>query len=78
MFRVGVPAALADQRIRETAIRSLTGASIVAVSQSGRTTINPEPDTRLESGAELILVGTVDAENAFFERFGERDRAKTG
>ena len=70
MVSASLPPSLAGKRIRDTAIRSLTGASIVAVTHAGQTIINPDPDTPLEANAEIVLVGTVEAANAFFERFG--------
>ncbi len=33
--------------------------------------INPEPDMVLNEGCEIILIGTVEAENKFFELYGE-------
>jgi voltage-gated potassium channel len=32
--------------------------------------INPEPEMIMEEGAEIILIGTVEAENQFFEIYG--------
>jgi voltage-gated potassium channel len=78
MFRVGLPSDLAGKRIRDTAVRRLTGATIVAVSIDEKTVINPDPDSVLPPGAEIILVGTVEAENAFFERFGPGERIWSG
>ena len=74
IFSVKVPPALAGRRIRDTAIRKQTGATIVGVTLNGKMLINPDPDCMLEHGAEAIVVGTVQAENAFLERFGDASR----
>jgi len=74
IFSVRVPPALAGKRIRDTAVRRQTGATIVGVTFNGKTSINPDPECMLEQDAEAILVGSVQAENAFFERFGDATR----
>jgi Trk K+ transport system NAD-binding subunit len=72
VFRVPVPAALADRTLAETPIRRETGCSVVALVADGQTQINPPATARLPAGAELILIGTVEAEARFFQRFSDR------
>jgi len=36
--------------------------------------INHEPDMVFTKGAEIILIGTVEAETKFFEMYGEKNR----
>ena len=43
--------------IREIQLRTLTGASIVAVERDGRPLVNPGPDTELSVGDLLLLLG---------------------
>jgi CPA2 family monovalent cation:H+ antiporter-2 len=43
--------------IREVPLRSMTGASIVAVERAGRPIINPGPDEELQIGDQLLLLG---------------------
>jgi voltage-gated potassium channel len=43
---------------------------VVALEMEGSATINPSPETLLPAGAELILIGTTDAERRFVERYG--------
>jgi K+/H+ antiporter YhaU regulatory subunit KhtT len=40
------------------------------VRQNGHTIINPPAETRLPAGAEIVLIGTVEAEQRFLDRFG--------
>lgn len=56
LLRAGSPAC--GRTIREIALRSRTGATIVAVTRRGAPIPNPSPDVRLESGDVLVLVGT--------------------
>jgi monovalent cation:H+ antiporter-2, CPA2 family len=44
--------------IRELALRSRTGASIVGVQRNGERIINPGPDEELLAGDEILLLGT--------------------
>ncbi len=70
VFRHPVPPSLAGRPLAATDIRETTGCSVVALEVDGSAVINPDPGTALPSGAELILIGTTDAERRFVERFG--------
>jgi voltage-gated potassium channel len=70
VFRHRVPGSLAGRRLVDTGIREATGCSVVALEVQGAAVINPPPETALTSGAELILIGTTDAERRFVQRFG--------
>lgn len=56
--RLPAESPLAGCTIGETRIRSLTGASIVAVLRNGQLTPNPEPVFRLESDDMLGLLAS--------------------
>jgi len=43
--------------IREVQLRTETGASIVAIERNSQTMINPGPDTELQAGDQLLLLG---------------------
>ena len=45
------------QLIRELQLRSVTGASIVAIERNGKSIINPGPDTELMVGDQVLLLG---------------------
>ncbi|HEX2205605.1 MAG TPA: NAD-binding protein [Longimicrobium sp.] len=70
VFRHPVPPSLAGRPLAATAIREETGCSVVALEVGGEALINPPPETPLAAGAELILIGTTEAERRFVERFG--------
>ena len=71
VFRHPVPTALAGRPLAQTRIREETGCSVVALETEGAALINPAPDVVLLPGAELILIGTTQAEHRFVQRFGK-------
>jgi voltage-gated potassium channel len=70
VFRHPVPPALRGRALADTGIREATGCSVVALEVGGAAVINPPPETTLAAGAELILIGTTDAERRFLQKFG--------
>jgi TrkA domain protein len=57
-FRIPHDAACIGKTIRDLMVRTVTGASIVSIIEENRqNVINPEADTRLNSGATLIVAG---------------------
>lgn len=67
-----VPASLAGQSLAEAAIPYHTACTVVAVRTNGVVRSNPPPETRLDLGAELILICTPDSEEQFLKRYGAR------
>jgi CPA2 family monovalent cation:H+ antiporter-2 len=43
--------------IRELALRTSTGATIIAIERQGQTTVNPGPDEELQQGDQIALLG---------------------
>ena len=70
VFRHPVPRSLAGRSLVETNIRKATECSVVAVVLDGAMTVNPPPDFILAAGAELILIGTIESERRFVQRYG--------
>jgi voltage-gated potassium channel len=70
VFEIQVPSTLAGRTIADANVRRVTGSTILAVRHNGHTTINPPADTRLPAGADIILLGTIEAEQRFLDRFG--------
>jgi CPA2 family monovalent cation:H+ antiporter-2 len=48
----------AGKLIRELALRTKTGASVVAIDRPGASIINPGPDEELQAGDRLLLIGS--------------------
>ncbi len=71
IIRTEVTEGLAGKTIAESRVREKTGCTIVAVrGHTEELLINPPPDTLLEAGHILVLVGDVESEQHFMERFG--------
>ncbi len=73
VFRLEVPESLDTKNIQESGVREHTGCTIVAVrDDDGSLQINPRPHFALKQGQEMILVGSIESENKFLEKFGRR------
>lgn len=70
VFKVAVPPSLAGKRVAESGIRERSGCNIVAISAAGGEKHVPRADDVLHEGAELVLVGSLEAEDRFTEQFG--------
>jgi len=77
LFKVPVPRALAGRSVAESGVRERSGASIVAIVEDERMEVNPDPDARLPRDAEIILIGSVQAEDRFLALFPEGSRGPT-
>ncbi|MCH7400926.1 potassium channel family protein [Belliella kenyensis] len=71
LIKVTVPQKLIGKSIIESDIRKETGCTVIAVKHDEETMINPDPKMVLKEGQKIILIGTVDAENRFFELYGK-------
>ncbi|NIQ93461.1 MAG: potassium transporter TrkA, partial [Desulfuromonadales bacterium] len=58
VFRRRLPRAMAGKTIADSGLRARTGCSIVALERGEETRVSPPPETVLEKGATLILIGT--------------------
>lgn len=68
---IGAHSPAAGRLIRELQLRTITGASIVAIERKGASIINPGPDEELQSGDEVLFLGTraqLDSAKSAFER----------
>ena len=70
LFTVDLPPSLQGKTLAETGIGSRTGLSVVAVSQNGQLVTRLQSSMRLEPGAELIMLGSVQQRQAFADAFG--------
>ena len=69
VFKLPVPKTLAGTSLGESMIRERTGCTVVGLDQDGHTTTDPEPETIIPAGAEIILIGGVEGEKLFFKEF---------
>ncbi len=70
LIKVNVPKQLVGKTLAESSIRKETGCTVIALRTNEDMKINPEPEMVLYLGSEIILIGTVEAENKFFELYG--------
>ena len=72
VIRMKLPASLAEKTIGETQIRRETGCTLIALKENNHLEINPPPTTRLPAGSEIIMIGDLEAEDRFLEKYGSR------
>jgi Trk K+ transport system NAD-binding subunit len=70
VFKVNLPSSLSCKSLAESGIRSKTGCSVVALVSGERTQFDLDPNQPLRGDAEIILIGSMEAENRFFEIYG--------
>ena len=71
LFRAKVPRALAGKSLFDSGIREKTGCSVVAIQADEVLRVVPDPTQMLVAGAEIVLIGTGEAEKEFLRRFGD-------
>ena len=69
VFRMPLPESLVGRTLAESDIRQMTGCNVIGVGRNGILSINPDPTTELASGMEIVVIGTVEAEKKFLQRF---------
>ncbi len=71
LFEVRMPEQLANKTVAECGIRESTGCSVVAIRTDGAIKVVADPLVVLPADAEILLIGTADAEDRFLELYGE-------
>ncbi|GAB7022902.1 potassium channel family protein [Salidesulfovibrio brasiliensis] len=69
IFRVEVGPSLAGKTLMDSSIRDDTGCSIIAVSRDDEMEINPDPTTPLGKGSSLLVIGAVEDERRFLDKY---------
>lgn len=69
MFSVPVPPSIVGRTLAEVAIPERTGCNIVGITTNGHTVPNPDPTEPIPPGVSLVVIGSVEAEREFLERF---------
>ncbi len=72
VFRITVPVRLKNKTLSQSRMRQKTGCNLIALSRNGRMTINPDPQYRFQENDELVLIGTDEAQQKFFQAFSAR------
>jgi Trk K+ transport system NAD-binding subunit len=69
LFKLPMPKSLAGRSVAEAQVRERSGVSIVAVIQGDDIQVNPDPLVPLPDEAEILLIGSEDAEADFLDIF---------
>lgn len=64
-LRVEPGSPLAGRTLEESAIRQLTGASVIAIIRSGKPHPNPQPGDRIEAADTLMVIGNREQVSRF-------------
>jgi len=72
VFNIPIPPSLAGKTLAESGIRQETGCSVIAIQGSDGLQVNAGPDTVLTTGTELLVIGGVEAEGRFLDRYVDR------
>ncbi len=71
LFEVRVPADLAGGTIAASRIRERTGCSVVAIRTESGFEVVPSAAAELPADADIVLIGTAEAEECFLEIYGK-------
>ena len=71
VFNIETPESLSGKTLMESDIRQDTGCSILSIKTDGEQHINPEPNTKLTEGSELVLIGSAEQESRFMDQYLE-------
>ncbi len=69
VFRVNVPEEVVGKQIMECGIREKTGCTIIGYHDGETLQPNPRPDTVLEKGREMLMIGDWESRNRFFKAY---------
>ena len=72
IFRLDTPPALVGRCLAESDIRHTTGCTVIAIGTAEHFDANPDALRPLAADSDLVLVGDVEAESRFIERYGRR------
>lgn len=70
VFRVTVPSEVIGKSIAECGIREKTGCTIIGYHKEDTLEPNPRPETVLEQGHEMLMIGDWEARNSYFKAYG--------
>lgn len=69
VFRVRAPEGLLGKSLSGSGIRERTGCSVIALRRRGETVMSPVPSELVKERDDLVLIGTVEAEEEFLRVF---------
>ena len=69
IFRVLTPATLVGSTLMESHIRERTDCNVVALREGQELSVPPDPSRPLSKNTELVMIGSVEAEQQFIRLF---------
>lgn len=69
VFRVNVPTEVVGKTIAECGIREKSGCTIIGYHREDTLEPNPSPDTVLEQGHEMLMIGDWESRNTYFKAY---------
>lgn len=78
LFKVVLPKGLIGKSLIESNVRASTGCSIVGVRRKDFTVVNPQPDSIFQENDELVIIGSVEAEEKFLELYPPAKQLSNG
>lgn len=69
IFKVVIPKSMDGLKLNETKIREESRCTVVALQKEDEMIVNPDPDFLLEAGEEMVLIGTLEAEESFLKKY---------
>jgi Trk K+ transport system NAD-binding subunit len=69
VFKLPAPEALAGKTLADAAIRQKTGCTVIGIDKHDTTLTDLRPHTVIPQGAEIVLIGNAEGEQAFLESF---------
>ncbi len=69
VFRVNVPTEVVGKSIAECGIREKSGCTIIGYHREDTLEPNPRPDTVLEQGHDMLMIGDWESRNTYFKAY---------
>ena len=69
VFKVPVPKSLAGTTLKASQIQEKTGCRLIGIDWQDHTLTNPAPDAVLPADAEIVLIGSPEAETKFLKLY---------
>lgn len=72
VFRMQVPGRLKGKTLANSNIRQITGCNVIAVKKGDEVEVNPDPHEELQEDSEIIVIGSVEAEDRFLREYSSK------
>ena len=69
VFRIPLPPKLQGKTLVESNLRLATGCNVIAIKQGDDVEVNPDPHRPMMEGSEIIVIGSVEAEDRFLKEY---------